>query len=60
MKREEINIRRYRGSDAEALTKLYRESVLEIGIEQYSLEQVKVWASYADELEEIRHRLAAT
>jgi len=58
MKDKDFRIRRYRGGDAEALTKLYRESVLEIGIEQYTREQVEVWASYADELEEIRHRLA--
>ncbi len=58
MDRIKINTRSYRGSDAEALTKLYRESILEIGIEKYSPEQVEVWASYADELEEIRHRLA--
>jgi putative acetyltransferase len=54
----EFRIRRYKGGDAEALTKLYRESVLEIGIEQYSREQVEVWVSYAEEVEEIRHRLA--
>jgi putative acetyltransferase len=58
MKDKEFRIRRYRGGDAEALTKLYRESVLEIGKEQYTREQVEVWASYADELEEIRHSLA--
>lgn len=58
MKDKDFRIRRYRGEDAEALTKIYRESVLEIGIEQYTREQVEVWSSYADELEEIRHRLA--
>jgi putative acetyltransferase len=58
MMNREFRIRKYRGGDAEALTKIYRESILEIGIEQYTREQVEVWASYADELEEIRHRLA--
>ncbi|MCA9810082.1 MAG: GNAT family N-acetyltransferase [Candidatus Dadabacteria bacterium] len=54
----EITIRRYRPEDAEAISDLYRKSVTEIGIERYSPAEVEAWASYADEVEELRHRLA--
>lgn len=44
--------------DAEEIADLYRRSVREIAIEKYTQEEVEAWASYADEIEEIRHRLA--
>ena len=53
-----VTIRRYRPEDAEAISGLYRKSVTEIGIERYSRAEVEAWASYADEVEELRHRLA--
>ena len=53
----DVAIRRYRPEDAEAISDLYRKSVTEIGIEHYSLAEVEAWASYADEVEELRHRL---
>ncbi len=53
-----ITIRRYKPEDAEAISELYRKSVTEIGIERYSKAEVDAWASYADEIEELRHRLA--
>lgn len=54
----DVTIRRYRPEDAEAISDLYRKSVTEIGIERYSRAEVEAWASYADEVEELRHRLA--
>ena len=54
----DVTIRRYRPEDAEAISDLYRKSVTEIGIERYSPAEVEAWASYADEVEELRHRLA--
>jgi len=53
-----LNIRRYRPEDAEAIARLYEKSVREIAIEKYTPEEVDAWASYADEIEELRHRLA--
>ena len=53
-----LNIRRYKPDDAEEIAELYEKSVREIAIEKYSPEEVEAWASYADEIEEIRHRLA--
>lgn len=53
-----VNIRRYTPDDAEEIADLYRRSVTETAIEKYTPEEVEVWASYADEVEEIRHRLA--
>jgi putative acetyltransferase len=54
----DVTKRRYRPEDAEAISDLYRKSVTEIGIERYSPAEVEAWASYADEIEELRHRLA--
>ena len=54
----DVTVRRYRPEDAEAISDLYRKSVTEIGIERYSRAEVEAWASYADEIEELRHRLA--
>jgi putative acetyltransferase len=53
-----ISIRRYMPDDAEAIAVLFARSVKEIAIEKYTPEEVEAWASYADEIEEIRHRLA--
>ena len=53
-----LNIRRYIPEDAEAIAWLYEKSVREIAIEKYTPEEVEAWASYADEIEELRHRLA--
>ncbi|HVY55301.1 MAG TPA: GNAT family N-acetyltransferase [Thermodesulfobacteriota bacterium] len=55
---EGLNIRRYRPEDAEAISILYEKSVREIAIEKYTPEEVEAWASYADEIEELRYRLA--
>ena len=55
---QNLNIRRYKPEDAEDIAGLYGKSVREIAIEMYTPEEVEVWASYANEIEEIRHRLA--
>ena len=55
---QDLNIRRYKPEDAEGIAGIYEKSVREIAIEKYTPEEVEVWASYADEIEEIRHRLA--
>ncbi|HSC36022.1 MAG TPA: GNAT family N-acetyltransferase [Thermodesulfobacteriota bacterium] len=54
----DLNIRRYKPEDAEGIAGLYDKSVREIAIGEYTPEEVEVWASYANEIEEIRHRLA--
>lgn len=53
-----VTLRRYTPDDAEDIARLYGSSVREIAIAQYSLEEVEAWASYADEVEELRYRLA--
>ncbi|MFC4351516.1 GNAT family N-acetyltransferase [Fodinicurvata halophila] len=60
-------VRTYEASDAEALTELYRHSVLVLGRREYSLEQVEVWAGLCPEPAELdklasdgRRRLVAT
>lgn len=53
-----LNIRRYMPDDAEEIAALFAKSVREIAIEKYPPEEVEAWASYAEEIEEIRHRLA--
>jgi len=55
---QNLNLRRYKPDDAEEIAELYEKSVREIAIEMYTPEEVEVWASYANEIEEIRHRLA--
>jgi putative acetyltransferase len=55
---DDVNIRRYKPDDAECIAELYRKSVREIAIGMYTPEEVEAWASYADEIEELRHRLA--
>lgn len=54
----DVTIRRYKPGDAEGIAELFEMSVREIAPEKYTPEEVDVWASYADEIEEIRHRLA--
>lgn len=54
----DLNIRRYKPEDAEGIAGLYEKSVREIAIEMYTAGEVEAWASYANEIEEIRHRLA--
>ena len=53
-----LTIRRYKPEDAEGIAELFENSVREIAIEEYTPEEVEAWVSYADEIEEIRHRLA--
>jgi len=45
-----IELRLYRRSDLQEVVQLFKDSVIEIGIEQYNAEQVKIWSSYANEI----------
>ncbi|NES83529.1 MAG: GNAT family N-acetyltransferase [Moorea sp. SIO2B7] len=51
-------LREYQKSDAEAITKVYRDAVIGIGSTVYNSEQIKVWSSYPDELEYFRELLS--
>lgn len=42
-------LRPYTAADAGALANIYRDAVLALGITAYSTEQVKVWASFAED-----------
>lgn len=51
-------IRDYRTSDAEALAELYRDSVIGIGASAYDSQQITVWSSYPENIEEFRKLLS--
>jgi len=54
-----MQIRAYQPStDLPALGALYRQTVLAIGPQHYSPQQVSVWASYGDDLDAIAPRLS--
>ena len=53
-----VRIRRYRQSDAHALTVLYRRSVELLGTWQYTPEQVRAWASLTPTPEQLDSRMA--
>lgn len=57
MIRPDTKIRRYTESDINKLAKVYRESVQELGRGHYNPEQLRVWASFADEAEDFRNLL---
>lgn len=50
-------IRKYKSTDAEAAAQVYKHSVTETGPEMYGPEQVEVWASYPEDIEEFNERL---
>jgi len=52
-----LSIRKYKSTDAEAATQVYKRSVAEIGPEKYSPEQVEAWASYPGDFEEFYETL---
>jgi len=52
-----FTIRKYKSSDAEAAAQVYKRSVTEIGPEMYGPEQVEVWASYPEDIEEFNETL---
>ncbi|HEY9749090.1 MAG TPA: GNAT family N-acetyltransferase [Allocoleopsis sp.] len=50
-------IRHYQSTDAEAIAAIYQDSVIGIGSTAYDAEQVAVWSTYPDEIEEFRRSL---
>jgi putative acetyltransferase len=52
-----MNLRPYVPADAEALARVYRDSVTLLGAQGYDEAQVSVWASFADDLSSFRERL---
>jgi putative acetyltransferase len=54
----DMNLRRYQPHDAEALAGVYRDSVLGLGWQGYSAEHLLAWASFVDDVEDFRIRLA--
>lgn len=52
-----FTIRKYKSTDAEAATQVYKRSVTEIGPEMYGPEQVEVWASYPEVIVEFNETL---
>jgi putative acetyltransferase len=52
-----VNLRLFVPDDANVLVEIYRDAVLNLGAKSYSEEQVQVWVSYPEELEEFCGRL---
>lgn len=51
-------LRDYLTSDAEAVAELYRDSVIGIGASAYDAQQITVWSSYPEAIEEFRNLLS--
>lgn len=51
-------IRPYRSTDAEVLSQIYRESVISLGAQYYTPEQVRVWAMHPENMDDFRRDLA--
>lgn len=52
-----MNIRPYKIIEVEAIADVYRNAILEIGCEFYSPEQIKIWSSFPDNLENFSKKL---
>lgn len=50
-------IREYQASDAERIAAIYRDAVIGIGSIAYNLQQIAVWSSYPEDIEEFRELL---
>jgi len=53
----DYSVRKYKIGDIEQVVNVYKRSVEEIGPEKYSPEQVRVWASYPDNIIEFNRAL---
>lgn len=53
-----ITLRPFSLDDVEALAGVYRDSVRGIGPDAYTSEQVAMWASYPDDMQEFRNRMS--
>jgi putative acetyltransferase len=51
-------IREYQLSDAENLVAIFRDAIINIGSTAYNAEQIKVWSSYPEDIEEFRQLLS--
>lgn len=51
-------IREYQKSDAEALIAVYRDAVIGIGAGAYNAQQIAIWSSYPEDIEEFRELLS--
>ncbi len=51
-------IREYEKSDAEDLAAIYRDAVIGIGTSAYNAQQIAVWSSYPEDIEEFRELLS--
>lgn len=51
-------LRPYHPSDAQALAAIYREAARTIGSDAYGPEQVAMWASYPEDMDEFRFQLS--
>ena len=47
----EVSLRPYWESDLMRVVRLYRNSVIEIGPQEYSPQKVEIWASYPDDID---------
>ncbi len=55
---ENVKLRTFVSTDAEALVSVYRDAVRTLGPQAYSYRQVAVWARYPEDIEEFRDRLS--
>ena len=51
-------LREYLASDAEALAAIYRDAVIGIGSSAYDVQQIAVWSSYPEDIEQFRKLLS--
>lgn len=52
-----FDIRKYQNSDLPALANIYRGSIRHLGTESYSKEQVEVWSSFSDDIQDFENWL---
>lgn len=51
-------IRPYHEQDLPAIAAVYRDAVLSLGLQKYTLKQLKMWASFANDTDALKERLA--
>ncbi|HEY9694153.1 MAG TPA: GNAT family N-acetyltransferase [Oculatellaceae cyanobacterium] len=51
-------IREYQPSDVETLISIFRDAIITTGSTAYNAEQIKVWSSYPEDIEEFRQLLS--
>jgi putative acetyltransferase len=53
-----MKLRNYRQTDAEPLANVYRDAARNLGLQEYTPEQTRVWAMHPEDLEEFRVALS--